>query len=49
MEKTSTSLARKSVRQQRPSRRVIDNILNYSKAMEIVANVYGKQIILINN
>ncbi len=49
MEKLSTSLERKSVKQQRPSRRIIDNILNYSRTMEVVANVYGKQIILINN
>lgn len=49
MEKTSTSLARKSVRKDRPSRRVISNILNYSKSLEPVADVYGKQIFLINN
>ncbi len=49
MEKTSTPLMRKSVKKERPSRRVISNILNYSRSLEMVADVYGKQILLINN
>lgn len=49
MEKTSTTLERKSVKKERPSRRIINNILNYSRSLEVISSGYGRQILLINN
>lgn len=49
MEKTSTPFIRKSAKRERPSQRIIDNILNYSKTMQMVTSVYGRQILLVNN
>ncbi|MCQ2264610.1 MAG: hypothetical protein MJZ46_01015 [Bacteroidales bacterium] len=49
MDKTSTTFDKKSVKQEKPSRRVIANILNYSKSIAMVSGVYGRSVLLINN
>lgn len=49
MEKTSTTLKRKSVKQSKPSRQIIQSILNYSKSMVVMPTDFGKKIMIINN
>lgn len=49
MEKTSTTLKRKSVKQHKPSRNIIENILNYSKSMVVMPTDFGKTMLIINN
>lgn len=49
MDKTSTTYEKKTVKHEKPSRRVIDNILNYSKSITMVSGVYGRAVLLINN
>lgn len=49
MEKTSTLFEKKTVKQEKPSRRVINNIMNYSKSLSVVSGVYGRAVFLINN
>ncbi len=49
MNRTSTPCKRKPVKQEKPSQRIINNILNYSKSLETFAQVYGKPVFVINN
>lgn len=48
MEKTSTSL-KKSVKKQKPAKRVINNILNYSASISLVAALSPTPFIVVNN
>ena len=52
MEKSSTLLQEekpKEMKLERPRRSVIQNILNYSKAMQVVSASCGISFILLNN
>ena len=51
MEKTSTLLQeeKKTMKADRPRRSVIQNILNYSKAMQVVSTSCGLSFLLLNN
>lgn len=51
MEKTSTLLQeeKKTMKADRPRRSVIQNILNYSKAMQVVSTSCGMSFLLLNN
>lgn len=51
MEKTSTLLQeeKKTMKADRPRRSVIQNILNYSKAMQVVSTSCGVSFLLLNN
>ncbi len=49
MENTSTTLKRKTVKRERIARRVIDNILNYSKSLVVVPTPMEKTFLIVNN
>lgn len=49
MEITSTPLKKKTVKLEKPSRRIIDNILKYSRSLVMVPNTCGQAVLLINN
>lgn len=49
MENNSTSFEPKTVKVQKPSRRIINNILNYSKSLMVVSGIYGKASLVVNN
>ena len=46
---TSTPLKKKTVKLEKPSRRIIGNILKYSRSLVIVPGTYGQSVLLINN
>lgn len=49
MENDFTHCKKKSVKLEKPARRIINNLLNYSKSLVTVPDGYGKSILLINN
>ncbi len=49
MENVSTRFEKKTVKREKPSRRVIENILNYSRSLAVMTNSYGKPLMVINN
>ena len=49
MENVSTRFERKTVKKEKPSRRVIESILNYSRSFAVITNPYGKSLMAINN
>lgn len=48
MGKTSTPL-KKSVKKQKPAKKVIDNILNYSASISLIAALSSTPFIVVNN
>jgi len=49
MENDFTICKKKSVKQMKPARHIIKNLLNYSKSLAMVPDGYGHSIMLINN
>ncbi len=49
MENVSTRYEKKTVKKEKPSRSVIESILNYSRSLAVLTNPYGKSIMVINN
>lgn len=49
MENVSTPYEKRTVKKGKPSRRVIENILNYSRSLVVMTNNFGKPYLVINN
>jgi len=49
MDKDFTPVTKKTVKKEKPSRRIIDNILNYSKSLSVIAGIASQPLLFINN
>ena len=49
MEITSTRSKKKTVKRERPSRRIIDNLLMYSQSLVMFSTACGPTVMIINN
>lgn len=49
MDKNYTSVTKKTVKKEKPSRRIIENLLNYSKSLTVIAGIVPQPLLFINN
>jgi hypothetical protein len=49
MNKYSTPEIKKTVKKEKPSRRIINNILNYSQSLGVIAGLAANPLLFINN
>lgn len=49
MNNYSTPDIKKTVKKEKPSRRIIDNILNYSKSLNVIVGLASQPLLFINN
>ena len=49
MNKEFTPVIKKTVKREKPSRRIIDNILNYSKSLSVIVGIAPQPLLFINN
>jgi hypothetical protein len=49
MDKDFTPVIKKTVKKEKPSRRIIENILNYSKSLSVIAGIASQPLLFINN
>ena len=49
MDKNYTPVIKKTVKKEKPSRRIIENILNYSKSLSVIAGIASQPLLFINN
>ena len=49
MDKDFTPVTKKTVKKEKPSRRIIENILNYSKSLSVIAGIASQPLLFINN
>jgi len=49
MNKYSTPEIKKTVKKEKPSRRIINNILNYSQSLSVIAGLAANPLLFINN
>ncbi len=49
MDKNFTPVIRKSVKKEKPSRRIIENLLSYSKSLSVIAGIAPQPLLFINN
>jgi len=49
MDKNYTSVIKKTVKREKPSRKIIDNILNYSKSLSVIVGISPQPLFFINN
>jgi len=49
MDKDFTPVTKKMVKKEKPSRRIIENILNYSKSLSVIAGIASQPLLFINN
>ena len=49
MKKLSTPEIKKTVKKEKPSRRIINNILNYSQSLSVIAGLAANPLLFINN
>lgn len=49
MNKDFTPVVKKTVKKEKPSRRIIENILNYSKSLSVIAGITSQPLLFINN
>lgn len=49
MNKYSTPEIKKTVKKEKPSRKIIDNLLNYSRSLSVIAGITPQTLVFINN
>ena len=49
MDKSYTPVTKKTVKKEKPSRRIIENILNYSQSLSVIAGIATQPLLFINN
>ncbi len=49
MDKNFTSDIKKTVKKEKPSKKIIDNILNYSKSLSVIVGIAPQPLLFINN
>ena len=49
MNKDFTPVIKKTVKKEKPSRKIIDNLLNYSKSLSIIVGIAPQPLLFINN
>jgi hypothetical protein len=49
MDKNYTPVIKKTVKKEKPSRKIIDNLLNYSKSLSIIVGIAPQPLLFINN
>ncbi len=49
MDKTSTPVNKKTVKREKPSKKVIENILNYSASLSMIIGLSETPFLVINN
>lgn len=49
MDKYSTPVVKKTIKKEKPSRKIIDNILNYSQSLSVIAGLSAQPFLFINN
>ena len=49
MNKYSTPEIKKTVKKEKPSRRIINNMLNYSQSLSVIAGLAATPLLFINN
>jgi len=49
MDKSFTPVIKKTVKREKPSRKIIDNILNYSKSLSVIVGIAPQPLLFINN
>ena len=49
MDKDFTPVTKKTVKKEKPSRRIIENLLNYSKSLSVIAGIVPQPLLFINN
>ncbi len=49
MDKNYTPVTKKTTKREKPSRRIIENILNYSKSLSVMAGIASQPLLFVNN
>jgi hypothetical protein len=49
MNKYSTPVIKKTTKKEKPSRKIINNILNYSQSLSVIAGLAAQPLLFINN
>ncbi|MBP5562587.1 MAG: hypothetical protein J6X51_00950 [Bacteroidales bacterium] len=49
MDKNFTPVIKKAVKKEKPSRKIINNILNYSQSLSVIAGIAAQPLLFINN
>lgn len=49
MDKDFTPVIKKTVKKEKPSRKIIENILQYSKSLSVIAGIAPQPLLFINN
>lgn len=49
MDRNYTPVTKKTVKKEKPSRKIIENILNYSKSLSVIAGIVPQPLLFINN
>lgn len=49
MDKDFTPVTKKTVKKEKPSRKIIENLLNYSKSLSVIVGIAPQPLLFINN
>ena len=49
MDRNYTPVTKKTVKKEKPSRRIIENLQNYSKSLSVIAGIVPQPLLFINN
>ncbi len=49
MDKDFTPVTKKTVKKEKPSRKIIENLLNYSKSLSVIVGISPQPLFFINN
>lgn len=49
MDKNYTPVIKKTVKKEKPSRKIIENLLNYSKSLSLIVGISSQPLLFINN
>jgi len=49
MDKNCTPVIKRTVKKEKPSRKIIENLLNYSKSLSVIVGIAPQPLLFINN
>jgi hypothetical protein len=49
MDKDFTPVTKKTVKKEKPSRKIIENLLNYSKSLSVIVGISPQPLLFVNN